>query len=327
MFWKKKPTGTTIFYATDLHGSTVCFKKFINAAKYYTSKGQRIDILIMGGDVNGKLIVPIIKEDNKHRSYLLGKERILTTQEEINELAKTTEVLGVYPHIFEPDEYRAFKDSEEIQDSLFKEVMLKRLKEWMDFAEERLKDTGVPCYISPGNDDIEEVNEVLEACPTVICPDNKVVQITDDHEMISLGNANLTPFDCPRDLPEEELGRRIDEIASEVSDMSNCIFNLHCPPHGSTIDDAPTLDKDLRPRIGLSGVEMEAVGCKAVRNAIEKYQPLLGLHGHIHESRGAAQLGRTMCLNPGSEYSEGILRAVQVTIRKAEVVSHVFTSG
>jgi Icc-related predicted phosphoesterase len=281
----------------------------------------------MGGDVNGKLIVPIIKEGNKHRSYLLGKERILTTQEEIKELVKTTEVLGVYPHIFEPDEYKEFKDSQETQDTLFKELMLRRLKEWMDFAEDRLKDTGLPCYISPGNDDIEEVNQVLEACPAVICPDNKVVQISDDHEMISLGNANLTPFDCPRDLPEEELGRRIDEIASDVKDMPNCVFNLHCPPYGSTIDDAPALDKDLRPQIGLSGVEMEAVGCQAVRIAIEKYQPLLGLHGHIHESKGTAQLGRTTCLNPGSEYSEGILRGVQATIRKGEVVSHVFTSG
>lgn len=327
MLWKKKPTGTTIFYATDVHGSTVCFKKFINAAKYYTSRGQRIDILIMGGDLNGKLIVPIIKEGNRYRSYLLGKERILTTQEEINDLIKTTEVLGVYSHIFEPDEYEQFKETQEIQDALFKDLMLKRLKKWMDFAEDRLKETGVPCYISPGNDDVEEVNEILEACPAVICPDNRVVKLTDDHEMISLGNANLTPFDCPRDLPEQELARRIDDLASQVEDMPNCIFNLHCPPYGSTIDDAPLLDENLRPQIGISGVEMQPAGCQAVRGAIERYQPLLGLHGHIHESRGAAKLGRSMCLNPGSEYSEGILRGVQVTIRKNELVSHVFTSG
>ena len=327
MFWKKKPEGTSTFYATDIHGSSICFKKFINSAKFYASKGQRIDVLIMGGDLTGKLIVPIIKENNKYRSYLFGKERILNTQEELYDFIKTTEVLGAYAYTFEPDEYKEFKENLEIQDTLFKEVMLKRLKEWMDFAEERLKETGVPCYISPGNDDIKEIKSILEDSPVVICPDNKVVQITPDHEMLSLGNANITPFDCPGDLPEKELGHRIDEMADKVNDMENCIFNLHCPPYGTIIDDAPELDDELRPRVGISGVELGAVGCRAVRDSIEHNQPLLGLHGHIHESRGAAYLGPTLCLNPGSEYSEGILRGVFVLIRKGEVVSHVFTSG
>jgi len=327
MFWKKKPQGTSIFYATDIHGSSVCFKKFINSAKFYASKGQRVDCLIMGGDLTGKLIVPIIKEGNKYRSYLFGKERILNTQAELDDFVKTTDVLGAYAHTFEPDEYSEFKDSPEIQDTLFKELMLRRLKEWMGFADERLKDTGVPCYISPGNDDIAEVKSVLEDAPAVICPDDKVIQITADHEMLSLGNANITPFDCPGDLPEDELGRRIDRITEKVNDMGSCIFNLHCPPYGTIIDDAPELDDDLRPQIGISGVEMGAVGCQAVRDSIERNQPLLGLHGHIHESKGAAHLGRTLCLNPGSEYSEGVLRGVFVLIRKGEVVSHVFTSG
>jgi Icc-related predicted phosphoesterase len=327
MFWKKKPAGTTIFYATDLHGSSVCFKKFINAPKFYATKGQRIDVLIMGGDLTGKLIVPVIKENSTYRSYLFGKERILKTQEELADFTKTTEVLGAYANIFEPDEYREFKENPATQDALFQKLMLQRLSEWMDFAEQRLKDTGVACYVSPGNDDIKEVRELLEDSPAVYCPDRKVVQINDDHEMLSLGNANITPFECPGDLPEEELARKIDHISTQVSDMENCIFNLHCPPYGTIIDDAPDLDEDLRPQVGISGVEMGAVGCRAVRDSIEHYQPLLGLHGHIHESRGSIQLGRTICLNPGSEYSEGILRAVFVSIRKGEVLSHLFASG
>jgi Icc-related predicted phosphoesterase len=327
MFWKKKPAGTTIFFATDIHGSSVCFKKFINAPKFYATKGQRIDVLIMGGDVTGKLIVPVIRENSSHRSYLFGKERILKTQEELADFTKTTEVLGAYTHIFEPDEYKEFKENPPIQDALFKKLMLQRLNEWMDFAEQRLKDTGVACYVSPGNDDIKEVRELLESTSAVSCPDRKVVQINADHEMISLGNANITPFDCPGDLPEEELARRIEQITAKVGDMENCIFNLHCPPYGTLIDDAPDLDEDLRPQVGISGVEMGAVGCRAVRDSIEHYQPLLGLHGHIHESKGSIKLGRTLCLNPGSEYSEGILRAVFVSMRKGEVISHLFASG
>ena len=327
MFWKKKPVGTTIFYATDIHGSSVCFKKFVNAPKFYATKGQRIDVLIMGGDVTGKLIVPVIRENSGYRSYLFGKERTLKTQEELADFTKTTEVLGAYAYIFEPDEYKEFKENPATQEALFKKLMLQRLNEWMDFAEHRLKDTGVACYVSPGNDDIKEVKELLEKSSAVSCPDRKVVQINADHEMASLGNANITPFDCPGDLPEEELALRIDQITTKVGDMENCIFNFHCPPYGTIIDDAPDLDEDLRPQVGISGVEMGAVGCRAVRDSIEHHQPLLGLHGHIHESRGSIKLGRTLCLNPGSEYSEGILRAVFVSMRKGEVISHLFTSG
>ena len=45
-------------------------------------------------------------------------------------------------------------------------------------------------------------------------------------------------------------------------------------------------------------------GSTAVRASIEKHQPLVGLHGHIHESKGFVTLGRTLCLNPGSEYGK-----------------------
>ena len=90
MFWKRKDEGTTIFFCSDLHGSTVCFKKFINSAAYYTSKGRRVDILLMGGDMTGKLIVPIIKQGGEYRSYLFGKKRTLATQEELEGLMKKT---------------------------------------------------------------------------------------------------------------------------------------------------------------------------------------------------------------------------------------------
>lgn len=327
MFWKRKVEGTTIFFCSDLHGSTVCFNKFINSAAYYSSRGRRVDILLMGGDMTGKLIVPVIKQGEEYRSYLFGKEHTLTTEEELGGLIKKTEVLGIYPHIFEPDEYEEFKGNPTAQDELFKKLMLKRLEQWMDFAERKLKDSGTPCYISPGNDDIPEINAVLEASPVVVNPDNSVVRISDEHEMLSLGNANLTPFNCPRDLPEEELDRMIGALASSVEDMPNCIFNLHCPPYDTGIDDAPMLDEELRPKIGIQGVEMAPAGCKAVREAIEKHSPLLALHGHIHESKGAINVGRTLCINPGSEYSEGVLRGALVTIKKGKVISHMFTSG
>jgi uncharacterized protein len=329
MFWKRKAIeGTTIFFCSDIHASTVCFRKFLNAAKHYSSRGVRIDILIVGGDITGKLIVPLVRSGpNSYRSYLFGKELTLSSPDEIAELVRKTEVLGVYPHMFEPDEYEAFKSDPAAQDKLFKSLALKRLDEWMTIAAEKLRGTEIRCYVSPGNDDFDECMTVINRSSVVMCPDMKTIEVAGGHEMINLGYANLTPFHCPRDVSEAELTERIDRMAAEVRDMSNCIFNLHCPPLASGLDDAPLLDDELRPKIGTTGVVMAPVGSRAVREAIERYQPLLPLHGHVHESRGAIKLGRTLCVNPGSEYSEGILHGALVTFRKGEIVNHLLTRG
>jgi len=331
MFFGKKTKedgeGTTVFYATDLHGSTICFKKFINAAVYYTSKGRPIDVVIMGGDVAGKLIVPVIRRNGHLRSHLTGMDYDMTTDEEFAAFTKNCETLGVYPRVFDPDEYDAFSQDKAGQDSMFHEVVLARLREWIEWAETRLEGQPFSCYLSPGNDDFWEVDDVLKSSNRIIVPEGRCLRIDDDHEMISTGYSNITPFNCPRDVPEEELMARLEELAAQVEDMTRAIFNFHVPPYGSGIDDAPALDERLRPQIGPQGVVTEPVGSKAVRSVIEKHQPLLTLHGHIHESRGQATIGRTLCLNPGSEYSEGVLRGLIVTIRGDKVVSHQMTSG
>jgi Icc-related predicted phosphoesterase len=329
MFWKKKATrGTTIYFCSDIHASTVCFRKFLNAAKHYAGHGVPIDVLIVGGDITGKLIVPIVREaGGRYRSYLFGRQVTLSSPAEVAELAKKTETLGVYPREFEPEEYEAFKGDPARRESLFRELALARLEEWMGIAGDKLAGTSIRCFMSPGNDDFDECAEVIARSGVVECPDMRKVELEGGHEMINVGYANPTPFHCPRDITEEELADRIDGVAGEVVDMANCVFNLHVPPLGSGLDEAPLLDENLRPRMGTTGVAMAPVGSSAVRAAIERYQPLLGLHGHIHESRGARKIGRTLCVNPGSEYSEGILHGALVTIRKGEVVRHMLTRG
>jgi Icc-related predicted phosphoesterase len=330
VFGKKKGgsgKSTTIFYATDLHGSTICFKKFLNAPAYYQSRGKPVHVLIMGGDVAGKLIVPIIHESDHFKSHLTGMNYDMTADDELAAFRKSCDTLGVYPYVFEPDEYAAFASDKELQDKLFKQLVLERLRGWVELADERLKDQTFTCYMSPGTDDFLEVDDVLGSGDRIVVPNNERVLVDDDHEMISSGFANITPFNCPRDLPEEELMERLEALADQVEDMSRCIFNVHVPPRDSGIDDAPRLDADLRPQIGPQGVVMTAAGSSAVRTVITKYQPLLALHGHIHESKGVAKIGRTLCLNPGSEYSEGILRGLLVTVDGDRVESHMMTSG
>ncbi|HYZ55067.1 MAG TPA: hypothetical protein VE733_16400, partial [Streptosporangiaceae bacterium] len=79
-------------------------------------------------------------------------------------------------------------------------------------------------------------------------------------------------------------------------------------------DQAMTLDEQFRPVLKSGSPVITGVGSVAVRDALRTYQPLLGLHGHIHESRGEARIGRSKSINPGSEYSEGVLRGALITL-------------
>ena len=210
---------------------------------------------------------------------------------------------------------------------LFKRLMIERLKSWIALADERLAGTGTKCYISPGNDDYFEIDEVLDSGRHVTNPEGKVVEIGGRHEMITLGYANRTPWDSPREVDENALQKKIDGMAEKVKEMPCAVFNIHVPPIGTPIDQAPRLDKELKPVVSGGEVVMVSAGSSAVRDSIKRYQPLIGLHGHIHESRGMVKIGRTVCLNPGSEYSTGILRGVLCELDEDAVRSYLLTSG
>jgi Icc-related predicted phosphoesterase len=64
-----------------------------------------------------------------------------------------------------------------------------------------------------------------------------------------------------------------------------------------------------------------------VRDAILEYQPMLSLHGHIHESRGTQKLGRTLAINPGSAYNDWSLQGVIVDFEGSEVERQMPTTG
>jgi hypothetical protein len=169
---------------------------------------------------------------------------------------------------------------------------------------------------------------VLKGSSTILYPEDQVVSIDENHEMITTAWTNPTPWNSPRETTEEDLAKRIEQMTSKVQRMETCIFNLHCPPHDTPLDSAPELDETLKPKVkGGGGISMVHVGSKSVKAAIEKCQPLLGIHGHIHESRGFVKIGRTLCINPGSEYGEGILRGALINLDEKKVKSYLLTQG
>jgi len=312
-----------IFFASDVHGSEVCFRKFVNAGKAY-----KANVLILGGDITGKMIIPILqREPGTYAADFSSRTWIIRKNEELENFMKMVRNSGYYPYLTSELEFTGLSADRNKVNKLFSKLMLETVRRWVKIAEERLRGTGISCYVTPGNDDRFIIDDALIQSDYVVNPEGKVVSIAGAYEMISTGFSNITPWKTQRELSEGELEKKIENMASNVKNMETCIFNLHCPPFDTLIDRAPQLDETLKVVTKSGEKVMIPVGSVAARNVIKKYQPLLGLHGHIHESRGVEKLGRTLCLNPGSEYNEGILRGVIINLENGAIKNYLFTSG
>jgi len=313
---------TRVFYVTDIHGSDRMFYKFINAAPIYKAQ-----VLIIGGDIAGKTITPIIQTNGSYSVNMRGTQRTITCDEDLEVMKREIRAVGDYPYVTTEDGWQDVTSDPTKMDKLFDRLITESIETWCKTAELRLKASGVRVIVNRGNDDPLIVKEIVLRSGFVEFPDEKVIMVG-GLEMMSLGYSNMTPWKLPGDLPEEELEKKIEDLVCQMKDVRKSIFNIHVPPYNTHLDVAPKLDKDLKPVLASGGQpEMVNVGSVAVRRAIEKYQPLVGLHGHIHESRGLAKIGKTMCFNPGSEYSIGVLRGAVLDFGDNKLESHILTAG
>jgi Icc-related predicted phosphoesterase len=310
-----------LFFATDIHGSEICWKKFVNAGKWY-----EVDTLILGGDMTGKAIVPIINQGGgKYKVTLLEQESILEGQEAVDNIVNSIQDRGYYPYVTTPDEVQEISTTPGRSDELFTQEVLKTLERWMGYADDKLAGSGMKCYVCPGNDDVFEIDALIQSSKAVELAEGRVIPLDDQHEMVSSGWSNPTPWDTHREEPDEALLERIMAMIPNLSNPSTAVFSLHAPPYGSGLDGAPELTKDMR--LAYAGQSLVAVGSHAVLEVIEKYQPMLGLHGHIHEGKGTRKYNKTLCINPGSMYEQGILQGAVVELKPNKIGSYVLTSG
>jgi hypothetical protein len=310
-----------IFFATDIHGSETCWRKFLNSAAFY-----KADLVVLGGDVTGKVMVPIVAHTGYWLVTLGGEEQRLETREELEDVQRRIRNRGSYPAIVTPDELTSLNEEEGAVDRRFTVEMLHTLDRWLDMADGKLKGGGIPCIVNGGNDDIWEIDEVIEASPCMNFGEGKVVDIGGFH-LASMGWTNPTPWNTFREAPEDELARKIEALAGQIPDMGRAIFNFHAPPYGTGLDEAPALDASLRPMHG--GAVMKPVGSTAVREGILTHQPMMSVHGHIHESRGVCKLGRTFAVNPGSVYGDGVLQGavLELNEKKGKVTKYLLVNG
>ena len=310
-----------IFFATDVHGSEICWKKFISASKFYET-----DVLILGGDMTGKAIVPIIDQGSgKYKVTLLDQETILESKEEVDKIVATIKDRGYYPYLTNPDEVGEILATSGRSDELFLQEAVKTMQHWMEYADTRLEVSGIRCFVCPGNDDMFEIDDVIKQSKHVNLAEGKVIQLDENHEMINAGWSTPTPWNTPREESEDKLRQRIQVMIDQLKNVKNSVFNLHNPPYGSGLDEAPELTKDLRP--AYAGRSLVPVGSHAVLELIEKYEPLLTLHGHIHEGKGTRKYKRTLCINPGSMYEQGMLHGAVVELKPNKVGNYILTTG
>jgi uncharacterized protein len=310
-----------LYYASDIHGSEGLWRKFLSAARVYEA-----NVIIMGGDVTGKAVVPLAEIPEGYEMELFGRREVLSDEQQLADAETRIRANGMYPHRMTQHEIaRVSALSEEEREAWFAEVMLETFDKWMELAETRLAGTPVRCFLMPGNDDPPGVDLSIENAARVEACDDRIVEF-DNYTMVSLGYSNRTPFDSPRELDESELYDRVDRLASQITDHGHSIFNLHVPPHDSTLDTAAELDDELTVVTVGSEPKLIPVGSTAVRELIERYQPALSLHGHVHESAGATRIGRTLCINPGSDYHTGRISGCLIALR-GEGARHQFVTG
>jgi Icc-related predicted phosphoesterase len=301
-----------IYLASDFHAGEKAWRKFLNAIKLNVYKA---DVALVAGDLTGKAIVPIVRNGAAYEAELFGVRRRAGSDEELATLQRDIADVGYYSFVSTAEEAERLVGDAEARDRLLHELMNERIAEWMDLADERLGQGQVPLYLIPGNDDDVAIDPILSRDGAFAQNvDGRVVDIPGDLQLLASGWSNITPWNTPREEPEDALEARLETLAGEVRDPRRAVFMIHVPPHDSGLDTAPILDQNLRPTISAGDVLRGPVGSHAVRRIIERFEPLLGVHGHIHESGGERRIGQTLCINPGSEANHGILRGYLVDI-------------
>jgi uncharacterized protein len=301
------------YLCSDLHAANRTYRKLLNAIKLNAYQAQ---VVLIAGDLTGKAIVPIIKQGARYVTSFLGQDYMIESEAERQKVEGTIADIGYYPYVTTPDEIEELETDPEKMGALFRKKMSERVAEWVALAEERIGQSGVQFYMMPGNDDDEGIDKAIAQSPFVINPVGKVIQLDEHHEMISFDHANPTPWHTPREWSEDEYYNHVLAAAGTLQQVTRAVFMIHVPPYDSGLDTAPELDKNMRPKVTMGDVLRIPVGSTGVRRALQELQPVVSVHGHVHEAPGQSKIGRTTCFNAGSEANQGILRGFVFDLAK-----------
>ncbi|HWM33072.1 MAG TPA: hypothetical protein VNR36_02420 [Pseudolysinimonas sp.] len=308
-----------LFFASDIHGSTACFNKLLRARDFY-----RVDVVLMGGDLSGKELVPLVSRGSGWTAAYRGATHELETRDEADEFERRVALVGGYTTRVDAaglDDLRA--DQAHVEEVMH-ELILERTVKWVEKAEAQLAGSHERFYLGLGNDDFDDLVPVIDG--EAVGYAREGAMDFGDLTLVSLGWSNPTPWSTHREAPEDELGARL-RAMTEGLDPTRTVLNVHVPPYGLGLDLAPRLGADLQIQLEGGEPDMVPVGSTAVADVIRDVQPVASLHGHIHEGRGTASLGRTAVINPGSEYDQGTLLGAIVDVRPGKKTRTQLVTG
>lgn len=311
-----------VFYAADIHGSEQVFRKFLNAAAFYGA-----DAAIFGGDLTGKALVPLVEvRPGTFEGLIRGETREVAVGSELEAVETEIRSSGSYPYRTTPDEVRQMSSDPSTLQVVFSNVMRSAAEAWVAMADQRLRAAGIPALMMPGNDDEPAVKAILAQGDWIVDAEGKAENLL-GYRVLSFGYSTTTPWHSPREVTEEEMNKALRALVQKGDPSMPTIFNIHQPPVNSGLDLAYDMTKDLRVRMAGGQAMLTPVGSEAVRSLIEEHQPVLSLHGHIHESRATVKIGRTVAINPGSAYTEGVLQGVLVSLSGDRVSGFQLVTG
>ena len=202
---------TRLFFAADIHGSQVTFRKFLAAADFYG-----VDALVFGGDLMGKALVPIVRTQRRVPRLLPGTRRGVRAGRTRAVHARRRAAGLLLEGLRAATSTRPSKPIPLAKHGLFHELASARLAEWIELAEDRLRGTGVRLYMTGGNDDEPAVLETLDRHEGdhVVASEGRLVDLDGEHTMITVGLSTFTPWDTPREASEEEIARTIEAAAA-----------------------------------------------------------------------------------------------------------------
>jgi uncharacterized protein len=312
----------SLFYASDIHGSERVFRKFLNAAAFY-----KVQAIVFGGDLTGKAMIPFVEiRPGSYEADVFGTVHVVDEGSALTQLEQFVRDRGAYPYRTTPSEMAALQADPALVTTVFRRLMRETAENWVTLADERLRAAGIPALMMPGNDDEPDVKDVLAQGDWITDAEDRLVML-EGYQVISFGWATTTPWHSPREVTEAELGVRLKALAAQLDPNEPAIFNFHDPPAHSGLDMAYKMTADMKVEMAGGQAMLAPVGSTSVRDLIEQVQPVLSLHGHIHESRAARKIGRTVAINPGSSYTEGVLQGVIVTVKGRKVTAQQLVTG
>ncbi len=315
-------TKLTIFYASDIHGSEKVFRKFLNAAPFY--KAQAV---IFGGDLTGKVLVPLVEvSPGRFEAKAAGVDEAIEAGSALEALESSIRSRGSYPYRTTPAELEVMNADPTVVRAIFRRVMVESAERWVTLADERLRAAGIPALMMPGNDDEPEVKRLLAQGDWIRDAEGRCMEL-EGFQVISWGYATTTPWHSPREITEEAMATALDSLVGQLDTRRPVVFNFHDPPIESGLDLAYKMTSDMKVVMAGGQPMLAPVGSTAVRAVLERVQPVLSLHGHIHESRAITKVGRTVAINPGSAYTDGTLQGVLITLAENKVLAQQLVTG